>query len=105
MRNPYVKKGYVSVLVDPVSQQRRWVHPNDITVNINGLDQNLGKVLEDLEKNKTTQSEFEQYKLNTKKAFKKVTDILRILVAQTEINNLGVEALEDIIMEENNDEE
>ena len=104
MRNPYNKKGYVSVLVDPATQQRKWVHPNEIIVNINGLDQKLGDVLEDLEKNKTTQKEFEDYKLKTKKAFKKVTDLLHILVAQTEINNLGIEALEDI-MEDNNDEE
>jgi len=104
LRNPLSKKGYVSVLVDPATQQRKWVHPNDIVVNINGLDQKLGDVLEDLEKNKTTQVEFENHKLKTKKAFKKVTELLHILVAQTEINNLGIEALEDI-MEDNNDEE
>ena len=104
MRNPLPKKGYVSVLVDPATQKRVWLNPNDIVVNINGLDQKLGKVLEDLEKNKTTQKEFEDYKLKTKKALKKVTEILHILVAQTEINNLGIEALEDI-MEDNNDEE
>ena len=104
MRNPLSKKGYVSVLVDPSTQKRVWLNPNDIVVNINGLDQKLGKVLEDLEKNKTTQSEFEDYKLKTKKSIKKLTDILKILVAQTEINNLGIEALEDI-MEDNNDEE
>ena len=104
MRNPYNKKGFVSVLVDPATQQRKWVHPNEIVVNINGLDQKLGDVLEDLQKNKTTQKEFENYKLKTKKALKKVTDILHILVAQTEINNLGIEALEDI-MEDNTDEE
>jgi len=104
LRNPYNKKGFVSVLVDPATQQRKWVHPNEIVVNINGLDQKLGDVLEDLQKNKTTQKEFENYKLKTKKALKKVTDILHILVAQTEINNLGIEALEDI-MEDNTDEE
>ena len=104
MRNPLSKKGYVSILVDPATQQRKWIHPNEIVVNINGLEQKLGDVLKDLEKNKTTQVEFENYKLKTKKAFKKVTDILHILVAQTEINNLGIEALEDI-MEDNNDEE
>ena len=104
MRNPYNKKGFVSILVDPATQQRKWVHPNEIIVNINGLEQKLGKVLEDLEKNKTTQKEFENYKLRTKKAFKKVTDLLKIMVAQTEINNLGIEALEDI-MEDNTDEE
>ena len=104
MRNPLSKKGYVSVLVDPSTQKRVWLNPNDIVVNINGLDQKLGKVLEDLEKNKTTQKEFEDYKLKTKKSIKKVTDVLKILVAQTEINNLGIEALEDI-MEDNTDEE
>jgi len=104
MKYPYNKKGYVSVLVDPATQQRKWIHPNEIVVNINGLDQKLGDVLEDLEENKTTQREFEDYKLKTKKTIKKLTDIVRILVAQTEINNLGIEALEDI-MEDNNDEE
>ena len=104
MKNPYNKKGYVSVLVDPATQQRKWIHPNEIVVNINGLDQKLGDILKDLEENKTTQREFEEYKLKTKKAFKKVTELLNILVAQTEINNLGIEALEDI-MEDNNDEE
>lgn len=104
MKYPYSKKGYVSVLVDPATQQRKWVHPNEIVVNINGLDQKLGDILKDLEENKTTQREFEEYKLKTKKAFKKVTELLNILVAQTEINNLGIEALEDI-MEDNNDEE
>ena len=105
MRNPLSKKGYVSVLVDPATQKRVWKHPNDIEVNINGIDLKLGDVLTDLQKNKTTQKEFEDYKLKTKKSFKKLTDILKILVAQQEINNLGIEALEDIMQEENNDEE
>ena len=67
MKYPYTKKVYVSVLVEPATQQRKWVHPNERVVNINGLDQKLGDVLEDLEKNKTTQKEFEDYKLKTKK--------------------------------------
>ena len=74
MKYPYSKKGYVSVLVDPATQQRKWVHPNEIVVNINGLYQKLGDILNDLEENKTTQREFEEYKLKTKKAIKKVTE-------------------------------
>lgn len=91
----YPKKNYVSVLVDPSINKRIWVHPNNIIVNINGLDLKLGEVLDDLTKNKTTQKEFEDFKLKTKKTIKDLTDIVKILVTQTELNNLNINSIND----------
>ena len=100
---PY-KKGYVSVLVNPATQERKWVSPNDIQVNINGIEQSLGAVLQELQNQKVSINELTQFKLKTKKSFDEMKTVLRLLVSQTEINNLDINAIQDIMEENNNDE-
>ena len=101
------KKGDVCVLTDPVTKARTWLPLEDVTIiTKNGAEKSLGTLLQELDESKVKNTDFEAYKLDTKKTFKKFTEILKILVGQQEYNSLGIneilDNLEDLKDEKNN---